>query len=294
MSQCAAVRAELPWVAIGRGVQQQHLAPGGHGGAVEVDRPGGGAGEPLHGTGQPEELLDRSRDPSRVLEQQRTLVTVLGQQLRGHAEQPRGGVVAPGHHGEREAEHRQRSDLGPLALGAHQLGDHVVTDECPPVLFRVSAPNQVVEVPEQLRQPLGRTTDVAARVGLDDGLGPHVEARPVVGRDPQVVGDHHAGQGLEQLGHDVAAALGGELVESLHDEAAHLRLDLGDLSGGEPAGHQPPERGVLRWVGHHDRRGVGESDPFTLPVGDGEPVRRRERGGVAAASQTSPKRESTQ
>ena len=40
----------------------------------------------------------------------------------------------------------------------------------------------------------------------DNPLRPTVEADTVCGRHPEVVGDHEAGKGLEQIGDDVATS----------------------------------------------------------------------------------------
>lgn len=93
--------------------------------------------------------------------------------------------------------------------------------------------------------------------------------------------DHHGRQRFEQIGHDIAATVGGQPVQPVPDEPAHHRLHLVDLAGGEAPGDQFAELGVLGRVLHHHRRVSGEPDLFELTVFHRQPCPRGEGAGVA-------------
>ncbi len=152
--------------------------------------------------------------------------------------------------------------------------------------FGAAAVDQLGEVghhrPDRLADGLQRAGDAAlGGVGRDDGFGPAVELSAVLFRHAQVVRDDHRRQRLEQLGDDVAAAVGEQPLDAFDDEFADLGLHRLDLSRGEPAGHQLAELGVHRRILHHHRRIVLQPNHFQLAVVDGQALRRRERLVVA-------------
>ncbi len=73
-----------------------------------------------------------------------------------------------------------------------------------------------------------------------------VELDPVRRRHAEVVGDDHARQGLEHVGHDVAATGGPQPFDPVDHERPHRRLDLGHLAGVNPL---PTSRRNSVWSG---------------------------------------------
>ena len=269
------VLAELTPVAVGRGVEQEYLAVGRDGGAVEGDVARRGAGEALHRAGEAQQLVDGVGDAPGVVEQQGALVEMGREQLSRTAEHAGGGVVAAGHHGEGEAEDpQQRHGVATLA-GGHELADGVVPR------FAAAGLDERGEVVEQFGDGVGGREHVAAGVGGHDGVGPGVEPGAVGLGHAQVVGHDHAGQRLEQLGDDIAPARGPQPLEALDDEGAHGGLQPGYPPGREAAGHEAAELGVLGGIEHHHGAGLGEAGRVDVAVVEGEPLSRREGGGVA-------------
>ena len=185
------------------------------------------------------------------------------------------GVVAAGDHGEREGQHPQQ----PRVVTGHAGGDEVRDG----VVARLASTplDELGEVGHQLADRIGHLVVRRGGVRRDDRVGPCVEASPVLLRHAEVVGDDHARQRLEQVGHDVAAAGREQPIEPFHHERSHRRLDGLDLPRREPPRDEPPELGVNGRVGHHHRRVVGKADPLQLAVLGGQPLRRRERLVVA-------------
>ena len=241
------------------------------------DVAGGGAGEALHRRGQPQELVDRVGDQLGVLGQQPPLVGPLMQQLHGAAEHSGRGVVAAGDHRERERQDRQHArdvTVGADA-GGHQMRDGVVLG------FGATPFDQRGEVGHHLAECVAETAErsgdaAGSGVGRDDRLGPAVELVAVLLGDPEIVRDDHRRQRLEQLGDDVAAAVGAQPLDALDDELADLGLDRLDLPRSEAPRHQLAKLGVHRRVLHHDRRIVLQADQFELAVVDRQALRRRE------------------
>ena len=98
----------------------------------------------------------------------------------------------------------------------------------------------------------------------------------------EIVRDDHRRQRLEQLGDDVAAAVGAQPLDPLDRRTRRtFGLDGLDLARREPAGHQLAELGVHRRVLHHERRVVVQADHFQLAVVDRQALGRRERLVVA-------------
>ena len=93
------------------------------------------------------------------------------------------------------------------------------------------------------------------------------------------MGDHEAGEGLEQVGHDVAAPLGDEPFKAFDHEVPDVVLNVCHLSGGESRADEPPERRVVGRVEEHDRGGLTHVHPGSRL--DGQPAGRREGPGVA-------------
>ena len=145
--------------------------------------------------------------------------------------------------------------------------------------------DQVAEVHEQLRDHIAGRHRITLGVGGHDALGPPVESRSIGGRHSQVVGDHEAGERLEQLGHDVAATGRTETLDPFHREGPHRRLELLYVPRREPLAHQATERSVFRRIHHDHRRGLGETGLVPLVVLERQSLRGREGGGVACRSE---------
>ena len=88
--------------------------------------------------------------------------------------------------------------------------------------------------------------------------------------------DHHRRQRFEQLGDDVAAAVGAQPLDALDDELAHLGLHRLDLPRGETARHQLAKLGVHRRVLHDERRIILQPNQFQIVIVDRQSLRRRE------------------
>ena len=108
------------------------------------------------------------------------------EQIEPDAEQPGGGVVAAGDHGEREAQDPQRVDPGAVA-GLDQVRDGVVAG------IGAAPLDQRGEVLVDLGHacPTRRATSPVARCG-DDAVHPAVEADAVCFGHAEVVGDDEA------------------------------------------------------------------------------------------------------
>jgi hypothetical protein len=132
-------------------------------------------------------------------------------------------------------------------------------------------------VAEQLGDGVGRGERVAGRLRRHDRFGPAVESAPVRGGDAEVMGDHHAGERLEELRHDVALADLPEALDPLEDERPHLRLQRDDLSRREPSRHETAEGGVLRRIEHDHRRRIAEARLRHVAVREGQALRGGER-----------------
>ena len=111
--------------------------------------------------------------------------------------------------------------------------------------------------------------------------GPAIELVPIVFGHTEIVRDHHRRQRLEQLGDDVAAAVGAQPLDALDDELAHLGLHRLDLPRGETARHQFAKLGVHRRILHDERRIILQSNHFQVAIVDGQSLRRGERLVVA-------------
>ena len=259
-------------VAVAGGVQQEDFAAGRDLHPVQLDVAGAGAGEALDRGGQAEQLLERHLHRHLPGGQPRPLGRVGGQQLHRAAEQPGGGVVAAGDHGEDVAEHRDQAVLVVGPSGGDEVGDRVGAG----VVERRAAPplHQRREVGQHLPGGVGRGEGVAGAAGRDDRLGPAVEGDPVLLGHPEVVRHHHARQRLEQRLHHVPAV--GQRGQPLPHERADVRLEVGDLARGEPARDQLAERRVRRRVLHHQRR-LGQADGLDLAVRRRQALRGGER-----------------
>ena len=210
-----------------------------------------------------------------VLEEQSTLIGPGGKQFGRAAEQPGGGVVAAGDHGEREAEDPQQGHLVASVTGRDEVADGVVAGLAAPAF------DEAREVLEELTDRIGGGQRVPFRVGGDDGLGPPVEARPIGHRNTEVVGDNHARERLEQLGDDVAPALSAELLDPLDHERPNLGFERDHPPRGEALGDKAAKGRVRGWVEHDHRRGIGEPRGVDVAVVEGQALGRRERGRVA-------------
>ena len=285
----ACVGAVFALVAVGRPVEQQHLAA----------RRGSWCrrsctsrvvvrARPCTGEVSRSNSSTASGIRSGLFDQQPALIRPLVQQLHRAAQHAGRGVVAAGDHRERERQDRQHA--GDVAVGADARGDEV-RDRV--VLgLAAAAFDQLGEVGHHRRHRvadgLDRAGDAAGRgVGGDDGLGPAVELLAVLLRNAEVVRDDHRRQRLEQFGDDVAAAVRRAAARCARRRTARTAGSTASTCRGvKPAGHQLAELGVHRRVLHDERRVVGQPDHFQLAVVDGQALRRGERLVVAGGVPT--------
>jgi hypothetical protein len=119
-------------------------------------------------------------------------------------------------------------------------------------------------------------------VGGDDRLRPAVEVRPVLFRDAQVIRDDHRRQRPEQLGDDIAAAVGAQPLDAFHNKRPHVGFHRLHLPGCETARDHVAELGLVHLrVLQHQRRIILRPRKFQLTVVNNRDRARRERLMVA-------------
>ena len=224
---------ELAGVAV-RGAVDEHDPPAlrdGH--AADGDLAGRGPADELQRGGVADRLLHRVADQRRVLQQDRPLVGVLGDQLEERRHQPGGGLGAA-----EQQDRHEAHDLGcgddvlvgerdPVDLRLDDVGDQVLAGVAAPLVEQV---DEVVADP--LRGGLGdRCEAVVAGVAVLELVDPALQvraARLLGGRQPDQVEEDLHRRGPGQLLGDVDLVAVLPAADELADDLADVRLVLGD------------------------------------------------------------------
>lgn len=155
-----------------------------------------------------------------------------------------GGLVARVEQQDAGGDHLLLGEPVALVVRGDEPGDEVVAG----VLAALG--DEFAEVVGELdRRPYRSGGHVLRRVELvhpADVGRPGPERSPVCLRDPQHLRDHRDGQGLGDIGEQIATALRDEPVHQLTGQLGHIRPQLLDRARGERLRHQAPDPGVVR------------------------------------------------